>query len=64
MCDPDRIDIELFIMEVAKRACLWNIASEEYKDRTKKDTAWQEICNVFYPSFPELPEKEKKSIGK
>lgn len=36
MCDPDGIDVELFIMEVGKRACLRNTSSEEYKIGPRK----------------------------
>lgn len=36
-------DILKLISEVEIRPCLWNVAQKEYKNRFKRDAAWQEI---------------------
>ncbi|XP_057297481.1 uncharacterized protein LOC130629394 [Hydractinia symbiolongicarpus] len=40
-------DKELFIEEVRKFPCLWNIYSTDYKDRNIKNNAWQELARIF-----------------
>jgi len=38
------IDCEILINELQKRPLLRNTADENYKDNTKKNTAWREIA--------------------
>ena len=41
------LDIELFIQEIKKYPEIWNVALEEYHDRTKKRSIWIDICRFF-----------------
>ena len=38
---------EMFIEEVRKYRCLWDINSESYKNRPIKQNAWSKIAAVF-----------------
>ena len=38
---------ELFIEEVRKYRCLWDLTSADYKDRNMKNNAWINIGVVF-----------------
>jgi hypothetical protein len=58
------IDCEMLINEVQKRSLLWNTADENYKDKTKKNTAWSEIALSFINDFQEKNESEQKVICK
>lgn len=60
----ENIDIELFIGEVKNYKEIWNVADENYHDRTKKRSAWINICRVFFPSFDDKDEKERNDICK
>ena len=55
-------DIEQFIVE--KRPILWDKTSDLYKDRNKKRSAWDEVCNLFIPNYSELPDNVKNEKGK
>ncbi|XP_078048306.1 uncharacterized protein LOC144475855 isoform X1 [Augochlora pura] len=60
--EDSALDIELFIEEVKKFPEIWNVAAEEYHDRTKKRSAWLEICRIFYDKFDERHERDKNEI--
>jgi hypothetical protein len=62
--EGDELDVELFINEVQKYPEIWNIKSEEYRDRNKKRTAWIKVCEVLCGNFNDKTEEEKNSIGK
>lgn len=47
MSEIDDVDIELLIGEVKSHKEIWNIADENYHDRTKKRRAWISICQNF-----------------
>ncbi|XP_049808634.1 uncharacterized protein LOC126251926 [Schistocerca nitens] len=65
MCplDIERIEGEILILAVEKRACIWDIRIEDYKDRNKKDAAWRDICCELFPDFKEHTRTERKSVG-
>ncbi|XP_049771147.1 putative inorganic phosphate cotransporter [Schistocerca cancellata] len=65
MCplDIEKIDMEILIMEVEKRPCIWDVRTEEYKDRNKKVAAWHEICCALFDDFADHSSTEKKSVG-
>ncbi|XP_049786021.1 uncharacterized protein LOC126188460 [Schistocerca cancellata] len=65
MCplDIEKIDMEILIMEMEKRPCIWDVRTEEYKDRHKKDAAWHEICCALFDDFADHSSTEKKSVG-
>lgn len=56
--------IARFINEVQKRPLLWNTADENYKDKTKKNTAWREIAVSIISKFQEKNDSEQKVICK
>lgn len=58
------IDCGILINEVQKRPLLWNSADVNYKDRTKKYTAWREIALRFKSDFQDKNESEQKVISK
>ncbi|XP_060858140.1 uncharacterized protein LOC132935564 [Metopolophium dirhodum] len=62
MSEIDDVDIELLIGEVKRHKEIWNIADENYHDRTKKRSAWISICQNFFPSFDEKDDKERNDI--
>ncbi|XP_050064634.1 uncharacterized protein LOC126553526 [Aphis gossypii] len=58
----DEVDMELFIGEVKLDPEIWNIADNNYHDRTKKRGAWIEICRVFCEGFDEKDERDKNNM--
>lgn len=60
----DDIDIELFIGEIKNYPGIWNVASENYHDRTQKRAAWVSVCRVFFENFDEKEDTEKNEICK
>lgn len=60
----DDIAIEMFIEHIKTRPEIWNITSEEYKDKKKRDESWEDICHHLVEEFSDMEEKEKKEYGK
>lgn len=58
------IDCEMLINEVQKRQLLCDTTDDNYKDKTKKNTAWSEIALSFISNFQEKNESEQKVICK
>lgn len=56
--------MELFIGEIKLYPEIWNIAEENYHDRTKKRKAWIDICRKICEGFDEKDELEKNEICK
>ncbi|CAK1589984.1 unnamed protein product [Parnassius mnemosyne] len=52
-------DTEKFINEVRKRPPIWNTKCSQYSDKKLKQTAWEELANVY---GAELQIKEKKQL--
>ena len=44
---PDNFDKGLFLEEVRKFRCLWDVNCESYKIRPVKQNAWLQIAAVF-----------------
>lgn len=40
------------IAEVEIRPCIWNVGTDDYKNRNKRDSAWQSIATVFSDEIP------------
>lgn len=40
------------IAEVEIRPCIWNVGNGDYKNRNKRDSAWQSIATVFDGEIP------------
>ena len=58
------LEIELFIGEVRKYTEIWNVAAEEYHNRTKKRSACINVCQVFCEGFDDKDERDKNEICK
>ena len=44
---PENFDKEVFLEEVRKYRCLWDVNSEGYKMRPMKQNAWLQISAIF-----------------
>ena len=44
---PDNFDKGMFLEEVQKYRCLWDINNKSYKIRSVKQNAWLQIASVF-----------------
>lgn len=51
-------NIERLIQLVEERNCIWDISSENYKDKNLKKEAWREICEELIIGFNDLDNKE------
>ena len=40
-------NVEKFIVEWKKHQCLWNVTSDEYKDRNLKERALENLKEIF-----------------
>lgn len=58
------VDVELFIDEIRQHPEIWDMRREEYKDRVKKATAWEDVCKHMIADFETKSEDEKNSIRK
>ena len=59
MTSVEELDTEMFIENVKARPEIWNFSSEEYKDKRKRDAAWEEISKEMIKNFEEKEDKEK-----
>lgn len=59
--EAEAFDTELFIDEVQKRRCIWDMESSEYKNRALKKSAWQELVDIFSGDNSTL--EQKKLLG-
>lgn len=60
--DAEAFDTELFIDEVEKRRCIWDMECPDYKNRDLKKSAWQEIVDVF--AEENMTKEQKTLVGK
>nr|XP_034194112.1 uncharacterized protein LOC117610620 [Osmia lignaria] len=60
----EELDAELFIEEVKKFPEIWDLNSEENRDKKKKNAAWEKICEKFCANFGEKTEEEKQDLVK
>ncbi|KAK9694919.1 Alcohol dehydrogenase transcription factor Myb/SANT-like [Popillia japonica] len=62
----DRADVntEQLIEEIRCRTGIWDVSSQDYKDRNIKKNLWIEICLIFFPDFEEYEAKNKLNICK
>lgn len=51
-------NMERLIQLVEERNCIWDISSENYKDKHLKKEAWREICEELIIGFNDLDNKE------
>lgn len=64
MSSGDEIDVELLIMAVKKRQCLWNYKLQDYSNKTIKNRAWSAVCEEIVSDFKDKHINEKNAIGK
>lgn len=60
----ENVDVELFIEEVKTRPVIWDVSHEDYKDRIKKQSAWENICEAIIENFSQKTENEKNATSK
>ncbi|XP_050344440.1 uncharacterized protein LOC126780071 [Nymphalis io] len=63
MSSGDEIDVELLIMAVKKRLCLWNYKLQDYSNKTIKNRAWVAVCEEIVNDFKDKSIIEKNAIG-
>nr|CAH7737748.1 unnamed protein product [Callosobruchus chinensis] len=57
-----KVDTELLICAIEEKNCIWDISSEDYKNRDMKSKASMDVAAVVVENFEELNEKEE--VGK
>lgn len=60
----EHFDTEAFIAEIEKREELWNAKSDDYSNRIKKKTSWEDILKIFISNFENLSSSQKNELGK
>jgi hypothetical protein len=58
------MDIEMLINEVYQRPILWDISTDDYKNKDKKTTAWRDVACAVFQDMNMKTEAEQKMIGK
>ncbi|XP_043668534.1 uncharacterized protein LOC122629305 [Vespula pensylvanica] len=58
----NNVDTELLISEVEKRGVIWDTSNEYYKDKNKKNAAWDEICSGLLKNYKSESQMQKKLI--
>lgn len=56
-------DNERLIMEIHLKPSIWDISSEEYKDRDKKLQDWQDVAVALNGNWDILSKSEKDDFG-
>lgn len=46
-----QVDIQLFIDKIKNYPEIWNVAYEDYHNRTKKRAARIKVCEKFYENY-------------
>lgn len=60
----DEVNNELLIDLVEDRPCIWDMFSEDYKNKQKKANAWAEIAQQLSENFMDQSDKEKNNTCK
>ncbi|CAH0697543.1 unnamed protein product [Spodoptera exigua] len=58
-----KYDVISLIRYVRDRPCLWDKTLENYKDRTERRCAWEEIFNLLDESYEDMTPEEKRITG-
>lgn len=59
-----KVDTELLICAIEEKKCIWDVSSEEYKNRDMKSKAFIDVAAVVVQNFEDLNEKEKEEAGR
>lgn len=57
----ENLDIEKFINEIHVRPAIWDMHSEDYSDKIKRNRSWEEITEIFLDEKATL--EQKKEMG-
>jgi len=58
------IDVELFIVEIEKHECLWNVTSILLMNKDFKRTAWNDISMVMFKDWESSDLQEREALSK
>jgi hypothetical protein len=61
--DGDGIKSNLIVLEVQKRACLFDTNDVNYGDRAEKARCWDEVYESVVPGWSMLGQPEKLAAG-
>ncbi|KAK9879177.1 hypothetical protein WA026_004025 [Henosepilachna vigintioctopunctata] len=62
--EVDHIDIRLLINQVKQYREIWDVRSEAYKDRGKRQLAWEKIYENLFQEYNQKTKNEKNAIIK
>jgi len=57
-------NVAIFIELIESKPCLWDKASDSYKDKIEKSKAWREICAFLEGDFHQMDIKKQHKISK
>ena len=60
----ENISVKFLIHLIGERPALWDKTSEEYKDRSLKETSWREICTFVNENYERMTPKAKEEFSK
>lgn len=55
----ENLDIEKLINEIHLRPAIWDMRSEDYSNKIKKKSSWEEVTDAFMGEVAEVEEKRK-----
>lgn len=56
-------DVIQLITAIHKRPCLWDKTVENYKDRTERRAAWEEVFTIVDDEYNNLSPEDKRITG-
>nr|CAH7739139.1 unnamed protein product [Callosobruchus chinensis] len=59
-----KVDTELLICAIEDKKCIWDVSSEDYKNRDMESKAFMDVTAVVVQNFEEVNEKEREEAGK
>ena len=60
----ETINNEDLISLFRERQCLWDLSSEEYKNRNLKKDSWKDVCQQLFKKFEDMNDQEKNETCK
>lgn len=57
-------DVVVFIDLVREQRCLWDKSSEEYYNKTLRESAWVRVALILYNDFSDVPLEVTDEMGK
>nr|CAH7763792.1 unnamed protein product [Callosobruchus chinensis] len=59
-----KLDTELLICAIEEKKNIWDVSSEDYKNKDMKSKAFMDVAAAVVQNFEEVNEKEKEEAGK